>query len=145
MELYQRIEQLIDKKLTLYPTVEEEVLGLMERVSEAQRYARMVRGQAQGVISQLVYIYPSHRKFKALLSTNDMLRVILMMVRRKARLRRKGENSSMNNATIFDWCCVSCVVTVLKVSQASSSEGSSGCCLVSATRRGISSPFCRSF
>ncbi|KAL5473872.1 hypothetical protein EMCRGX_G028435, partial [Ephydatia muelleri] len=41
VELYQRIEQLIDKKLTLYPTVEEEVLGLMERVSEAQRYARM--------------------------------------------------------------------------------------------------------
>lgn len=47
VELYQRIEQLIDKKLALYPTVEEEVLGLMERVSEAQRYARMVRGQAQ--------------------------------------------------------------------------------------------------
>ena len=42
MELYQRIEQLIDKKLPVYPTVEEEVMGLMERVSEAQRYARMV-------------------------------------------------------------------------------------------------------
>ena len=44
VELYQRIEQLIDKKLPLYPTVEEEVMGLMERVSEAQRYARMVSG-----------------------------------------------------------------------------------------------------
>ena len=42
VELYQRIEQLIDKKLPLYPTVEEEVLTLMERVTEAQRYARMV-------------------------------------------------------------------------------------------------------
>ena len=30
------------KKLPLYPTVEEEVLALMERVSEAQRYAHMV-------------------------------------------------------------------------------------------------------
>jgi ATP-dependent RNA helicase DDX47/RRP3 len=39
--LYQRIEQLIGKKLPLYPTVEEEVLCLMERVSEAQRMARM--------------------------------------------------------------------------------------------------------
>ena len=43
MELYQRIEQLIGKKLPLYPTVEEEVLLLMERVTEAQRYAKMVR------------------------------------------------------------------------------------------------------
>jgi ATP-dependent RNA helicase DDX47/RRP3 len=41
VELYQRIEQLIGKKLPLYPTVEEEVLCLMERVSEAQRMARM--------------------------------------------------------------------------------------------------------
>lgn len=43
MELYQRIEQLIGKKLPLYATVEEEVLLLMERVTEAQRYAKMVR------------------------------------------------------------------------------------------------------
>lgn len=43
VELYQRIEQLIGKKLPLYPTVEEEVLLLMERVTEAQRYAKMVR------------------------------------------------------------------------------------------------------
>ncbi|XP_073247363.1 probable ATP-dependent RNA helicase DDX47 [Porites lutea] len=41
VELYQRIEQLIGKKLPLYPTVEEEVLLLMERVTEAQRYAKM--------------------------------------------------------------------------------------------------------
>ena len=44
VELYQRIEQLIEKKLPLYPTVEEEVMLLMERVTEAQRYAKMVRG-----------------------------------------------------------------------------------------------------
>ena len=42
VELYQRIEQLIGKKLPCYPTVEEEVMMLMERVTEAQRYAKMV-------------------------------------------------------------------------------------------------------
>lgn len=42
MELFQRIEQLISKKLPLYHTVEEEVLALMERVTEAQRHAKMV-------------------------------------------------------------------------------------------------------
>ncbi|XP_019849244.1 PREDICTED: probable ATP-dependent RNA helicase DDX47 isoform X2 [Amphimedon queenslandica] len=41
VELYQRIESLIGKKLPLFPTVEEEVLSLAERVAEAQRYARM--------------------------------------------------------------------------------------------------------
>ncbi|XP_067120914.1 probable ATP-dependent RNA helicase DDX47 [Centruroides vittatus] len=41
VELYQRIEQLIDKKLPLYSTEEQEVMILMERVSEAQRYAKM--------------------------------------------------------------------------------------------------------
>lgn len=42
VELYQRIEALIGKKLPLYPTAEEEVFGLMERVSEGQRFAKMV-------------------------------------------------------------------------------------------------------
>ncbi|XP_064406275.1 probable ATP-dependent RNA helicase DDX47 [Halichondria panicea] len=41
VELYQRIETLIDQKLSLYPTVEEEVLAMMERVAEAQRHAKM--------------------------------------------------------------------------------------------------------
>ena len=45
MELYQRIEHLIGKKLPLHHTVEEEVLSLKERVCEAQRYARMVCGE----------------------------------------------------------------------------------------------------
>ena len=44
VELYQRIEQLIGKRLPLHHTVEEEVMSLMERVTEAQRYARMVSG-----------------------------------------------------------------------------------------------------
>ena len=44
VELYQRIEALIGKKLPLYPTVEEEVLALMERVAEAQRHVKMVGG-----------------------------------------------------------------------------------------------------
>ena len=43
VELYQRIEQLIDKRLPIYPTVEGEVLSLMERVTDAQRIAKMVK------------------------------------------------------------------------------------------------------
>lgn len=41
MELYQRIEQLLGKKLPLYPTEEEEVMLLGDRVAEAQRTARL--------------------------------------------------------------------------------------------------------
>jgi len=43
VELYQRIEQLISKQLSLYPTEEEEVMLLQERVSEAQRIVKMVK------------------------------------------------------------------------------------------------------
>lgn len=42
VELYQRIEQLLGKKLPLFKCEEEEVLSLQERVSEAQRTSRMV-------------------------------------------------------------------------------------------------------
>ncbi len=42
VELFQRIEHLIGKKLPLYQTEEDEVMVLMERVTEAQRYAKMV-------------------------------------------------------------------------------------------------------
>ncbi|XP_011859512.1 PREDICTED: probable ATP-dependent RNA helicase DDX47 [Vollenhovia emeryi] len=41
VELYQRIEQLIGKELPSYPTKEDEVMLLQERVSEAQRIAKM--------------------------------------------------------------------------------------------------------
>uniref|UniRef100_A0A672FKE9 RNA helicase n=1 Tax=Salarias fasciatus TaxID=181472 RepID=A0A672FKE9_SALFA len=41
VELFQRIETLIGKKLPAFPTQEEEVMMLVERVSEAQRFARM--------------------------------------------------------------------------------------------------------
>lgn len=41
MELYQRIEQLLGKKLPLYPTEEEEVMLLGDRVAEAQRTAKL--------------------------------------------------------------------------------------------------------
>lgn len=40
VELYQRIEFLIGKKLPIYPTQEDEVMILMERVNEAQRLAK---------------------------------------------------------------------------------------------------------
>ncbi|XP_048242888.1 probable ATP-dependent RNA helicase DDX47 isoform X1 [Haliotis rufescens] len=46
VELYQRIEHLINKKLPLYKTEEEEVMMLMERVSEAQRHAKMEMNDA---------------------------------------------------------------------------------------------------
>eukprot|EP00079_Xenopus_tropicalis_P010170 XP_002934777.1 PREDICTED: probable ATP-dependent RNA helicase DDX47 isoform X2 [Xenopus tropicalis] len=41
VELFQRIEHLIGKKLPAFPTQEEEVMMLNERVSEAQRFARI--------------------------------------------------------------------------------------------------------
>uniref|UniRef100_A0A8C4X8T2 Probable ATP-dependent RNA helicase DDX47 n=2 Tax=Erpetoichthys calabaricus TaxID=27687 RepID=A0A8C4X8T2_ERPCA len=41
VELFQRIEHLIGKKLPAFPTQEEEVMLLVERVSEAQRFARI--------------------------------------------------------------------------------------------------------
>ena len=40
IELYQRIEQLIGKKLPLYETVEDEVMAFRERVEEAGRRAK---------------------------------------------------------------------------------------------------------
>ena len=42
VELYQRIEQLIGKRLPKFNVVEEEVMMLEERVTEAQRIAKMV-------------------------------------------------------------------------------------------------------
>lgn len=41
VELYQRIEQLIDKKLPAFPAVQDDVLQLAERVNEAQRLAAL--------------------------------------------------------------------------------------------------------
>merc|ERR1719471_2619977 len=41
VELYQRIEHLLDKKLPLYPSVEEEVMLLGERVADALRLAKV--------------------------------------------------------------------------------------------------------
>merc|ERR1739846_251042 len=40
VELYQRIENLLGKKLPMYDTREEEVMILSERVAEAQRFAQ---------------------------------------------------------------------------------------------------------
>lgn len=41
VELFQRIEHLIGKKLPLYKTTDEEVMLLQERVAEAQRLAKI--------------------------------------------------------------------------------------------------------
>jgi len=41
VELYQRIEHLLKKQLPLYPCEQDEVMALQERVSEAQRTAKL--------------------------------------------------------------------------------------------------------
>ncbi|XP_076454712.1 putative ATP-dependent RNA helicase DDX47 [Babylonia areolata] len=46
VELYQRIEHLIGKKLPEYPTEKNEVMQFQERVSEAQRIARLEQSEA---------------------------------------------------------------------------------------------------
>ena len=55
VEKYQRIEHLIEKRLGKYPAEKEEVLVMLERVSEAQRYAtqqlrehEMTKGNRRG-------------------------------------------------------------------------------------------------
>ncbi|XP_060562332.1 probable ATP-dependent RNA helicase DDX47 [Ruditapes philippinarum] len=48
VELYQRIEHLIGKQLPLYQTEEQEVMLLTERVSEAQRHAKMEMTEGVG-------------------------------------------------------------------------------------------------
>ncbi|XP_071130392.1 probable ATP-dependent RNA helicase DDX47 [Mytilus edulis] len=48
VELYQRIEHLIGKKLPLYKTEEQEVMLLMERVTEAQRFAKLEMNETMG-------------------------------------------------------------------------------------------------
>ncbi|XP_043929380.1 probable ATP-dependent RNA helicase DDX47 [Protopterus annectens] len=48
VELFQRIEHLIMKKLPAFPAQEEEVMMLVERVAEAQRFARIeMRDQSE--------------------------------------------------------------------------------------------------
>ena len=42
VELFQRIEQLIEKKLPLFATEEQDVMQLQERVADAQRAAKLV-------------------------------------------------------------------------------------------------------
>jgi ATP-dependent RNA helicase DDX47/RRP3 len=42
VELYQRIEHLLGKKLPIYKTEEDEVMALQERIAEAQRTAKVV-------------------------------------------------------------------------------------------------------
>lgn len=54
VELFQRIEHLIGKKLPAFPMQEEEVMMLTERVAEAQRFARMV-GAGCLTLSPLLY------------------------------------------------------------------------------------------
>lgn len=47
VEMYQKIEHLIGKKLPLYDTVEQEVMILLERVVEAERLARIEQNELE--------------------------------------------------------------------------------------------------
>lgn len=64
VELYQRIEQLIEKQLPLYETSEEDVMSLQERVSEA---ARQVQKVCDNIIHDTVccpcYLLPIKKRF----------------------------------------------------------------------------------
>ena len=51
VEPFQKIERLIGKKMDLFPTEEDTVLVLLERVSQGQRYAMMVRSLSENGIS----------------------------------------------------------------------------------------------
>lgn len=80
VELYQRIEQLIGKQLPLYPTAEEEVMALMERVTEVQRLARMVRTAP---------LHPSEVGSPLLMTHSPSL--LFLTCRRCRQLRRRRE------------------------------------------------------
>uniref|UniRef100_A0A8D0A6G8 RNA helicase n=1 Tax=Sander lucioperca TaxID=283035 RepID=A0A8D0A6G8_SANLU len=69
VELFQRIESLIGKKLPAYPTQEDEVMMLVERVSEAQRFARLVsHHMTSHMDNRVVCLWlRSHRKSKSLM------------------------------------------------------------------------------
>lgn len=45
VEIFQRLEGLLAKKMELFPAPKENVMILQERVSEAQRFANMVSRQ----------------------------------------------------------------------------------------------------
>jgi len=56
VELLQRIEELIGKKMDQFPYEEEEVMVLVDRVTEAQRFAVMVVSLSS-FLPLLIYIY----------------------------------------------------------------------------------------
>merc|ERR1711971_815354 len=47
VELYKRIEELLGRQLPLYQTEEDEVMQLVERVSESQRYTKLEMKDAE--------------------------------------------------------------------------------------------------
>jgi ATP-dependent RNA helicase DDX47/RRP3 len=81
VELYQRTEQLIGKKLDGYPAEEAEVLVFLERVTEAQRVAAMEMRET-GV---------SGKKIKAPEDTEEVADEA-MVTKRKAKPQKGGKN-----------------------------------------------------
>jgi hypothetical protein len=66
VELFQRIEALIQRKMDAFPCREDHVLMLSERVSEAQRIAALVRG-----LPVPARILASHRLMGAACTGNE--------------------------------------------------------------------------
>lgn len=64
VELFQRIEQLIGKKMELYPTESESVLVLSDRVAEAQRIASMDMRDMEDGKSKKRQIMDASKKIK---------------------------------------------------------------------------------
>lgn len=79
VELYQRIEHLIGKKLPLYKTEEEEVMCLQERVDEARRVAKMVSVQdlylCVWILSVYKFCYPQHYNWLLLAAYSSLKQV----------------------------------------------------------------------
>lgn len=93
VELFQRIEQLIDKKLPLYVTEEADVMALAERVAEAQRMAKLVRKRWDS--RKKINIYSHSLKLECLRLGNGGERLQKGKAERKiGRGRFRGGNGS---------------------------------------------------
>ncbi|CAL4133973.1 unnamed protein product [Meganyctiphanes norvegica] len=83
VEVYQRIEQLLNMKLDVYPTVQEEVLVLQERVAEAERFAKLEMSRIDEKTGQ-----KSKRKFNNSNRGDDTEESLGV----RKRLKKKGGN-----------------------------------------------------
>lgn len=86
VELFQRIEHLIGKKLPAFPMQEEEVMMLTERVAEAQRFARMVSGDTSSLCTLSGGV-------NFLVCPNSLINLLIVL----QELREQGEKKRSRN------------------------------------------------